>query len=138
MSMRRLVTGVTVLVAAAAVAAGFAASAGAYGSGASHNTWQVAMSSNCDNSTSPICLDPESGLPALGGFWGLGGVEPWAGGSVTGIAQVTGCGHTTGGGGPGSAGAGHERLVIDAEHIDPASGDFFIDSASDPDFEGDS
>src|SRR5262245_31082370 len=108
--MRRFVITVTVLVAAAAVAAGLAASAGAYGGGASHNTWQVAISSNCDNSTSPICLDPESGLPSLGGFWGWVEFDQWSDGSITGIAQLTGCGHTTGGGGPGSAGAGHERL----------------------------
>ena len=132
--MRRFVTMVTVLVAAAAVAAGFAASAGAYGGGASHDTWQIAISSNCDNPT--LCVDP-NGLPSQGGFWGWVEFDRWSDGSITGDAQLTGCGHTTGGGGPGLAGAGHESLDIYAAHIDPTTGDFIIDSASDPGFEGD-
>lgn len=129
--MRRLVTGFAVLGAAAAVAAVFAASAGAYGGGASHNTWQIAVSSNCDNPT--LCLDP-TGLPEEGGFWGWVEFDQWSDGSITGDAELTGCGHTTGGGG---AGAGHESLDIFAAHIDWNSGTFVIDSASDPGFEGD-
>jgi hypothetical protein len=37
-----------------------------------------------------------------------------------GDAQLTGCGHTTGGGGPGLAGAGHLSLDITAWHLGPA------------------
>ena len=51
---------------------------------------------------------------------------------------MTGCGHATGGGGPGSAGAFHESVDIYAAHIDLTTGDFIIDSASDPSFDGDS
>jgi hypothetical protein len=137
MDMRRLVAVGAALLAAAMVAAGLAASAGAYGGGAGHSTWQIAISSNCNSSTSPICLDPTSGLPSLGGFWGWIEFDQWSDGSITGDAELAFCGHTTGGGGPGSAGAGHEALDIYAAHIDPDSGDFIIDSASDPNFEGD-
>jgi hypothetical protein len=98
----------------------------------------VAISSNCGNSNSTLCLDPTSGLPSLGGFWGWVEFDQWSDGSITGDAELTFCGHTTHGGGPGSAGAGHESLDIHAAHIDPTSGDFFIDSASDPGFLGDS
>jgi hypothetical protein len=135
--MRRLVPAVAALVAAAAVAAVFAASAGAYGGGASHDTWQIGLSSNCNSSTSPLCVDPESGLPSLGGFWGWVEFDRWSDGSITGDAELAGCGHTTGGGGPGSAGAGHTDLDIYAAHIDPISGDFVVDAASDPEFTGD-
>jgi hypothetical protein len=132
--MRRFVSLVAALVAAAAVAAGFAATAGAYGGGASHNTWQIAISSNCDNPS--LCLDP-TGAPSEGGFWGWIEFDQWSNGTITGDAQFTFCGHTTGGGGPGSAGAGHESLGIYAAHLDQTTGDFVIDSASDPGFEGD-
>lgn len=132
--MHRLVLLVAALAAAAAVTAGLAASAGAYGGGASHDTWQIGMSSNCDNPK--LCLDP-TGLPSEGGFWGWVEFDRWSDGTITGDAQLTGCGHTTGGGGPGSAGAGHEALDIYAAHIDLTTGDFVIDSASDPGFEGD-
>jgi len=47
--MRRLVIVIAVLGAAAALAAGFASPAGAYGGGASHNTWQIGLSMNCDS-----------------------------------------------------------------------------------------
>ena len=132
--MRRIVSLLAVLIIAAAAAAWFATSASAYGGGASHNTWQVANSSNCNNPQ--LCLDP-SGLPSEGGFWGWVEFDQWSNGSITGDAEFAGCGHTTGGGGPGSAGAGHIDLDIYAAHIDPVSGDFVVDSASDPEFEGD-
>lgn len=68
----------------------------AYGnSGGAHQTYQIAISSNCNNTA--ICG------AELGGFWG------WAVlyGDGTGEAELTGCGHLTHGGGPGTAGAGH-------------------------------
>jgi hypothetical protein len=128
--MRRTVLLLAALIAAAAVSAGFATSAGAYGGGASHDTWQIGLSFNCDSPT--LCAGGQ------GGFWGWVEFDRWSNGSITGDAQLTGCGHTVGGGGPGSAGAGHEDLDIYAAHIDPVSGDFIIDSASDSSFEGDS
>ena len=44
--MRRSFVMVAALAAAVALAAGFASSAGAYGGGASHDTWQVGISGN--------------------------------------------------------------------------------------------
>jgi len=125
--MRRMMVLVAALIAAAAVSAGFATSAGAYGGGATHDTWQIGLSFNCDSPT--ICAGQE------GGFWGWVEFDRWSDGSITGDLKGAGCGHTTGGGG---AGAGPTDVDIYAAHIDPDSGDFVIDSASDPSFEGDS
>src|SRR6266581_2307394 len=127
--MRRSFLMLAALAAAAALAGGFAASAGAYGGGASHDTWQIGLSFNCDSPT--LCAGSQ------GGFWGWVEFDRWADGSITGDLQGAGCGHNTGGG-PGSAGAGHEDVDIYAAHIDRISGDFIIDSASDPGFEGNS
>jgi hypothetical protein len=140
-----LVAAVTVLAAAAASAAG------AYGGGAGHDTWQVGLSFNCDNPS--FCGND------LGGFWGWVEFDRAADGTITGDAELTGCGHSVGGGGPGSAGAGHIRLDIIAAHIGPAGPDdpnpggqvFYIDHnvatftgrgapppvTDDPDFLGD-
>jgi hypothetical protein len=129
--MRRSVVLVAALIAAAAVTAAFAGSAGAYGGGAAHDTWQIGLSFNCDSPT--ICAGQ------TGGFWGWVEFDRWSNGAITGDAELAGCGHTPGGiGGPGGAGAGHERLDTYAAHIDPVSGDVIIDSASDPSFVGDS
>jgi hypothetical protein len=129
--MQRSVVLLAALIAAAAVSAGFATSASAYGGGASHDTWQIGLSFNCDSPT--LCAGQQ------GGFWGWVEFDRWADGSITGDAQLAGCGHTSGGiGGPGGAGAGHESLDITAAHIDPVTGDFIIDAASDPSFIGDS
>jgi hypothetical protein len=147
--MRRSFLLLAALAAAVALAAGFASSAGAYGGGASHDTWQVGLSFNCDNPASSFCQNPETGLPELGGFWGWVEFDRAADGTITGDAQLTGCGHTTGGGGPGSAGAGHEDVDITAAHLVAAGPDdpnfgtpgaqvFFVDSASSSDFLGDS
>jgi hypothetical protein len=127
--MRRLVLLMAALIAAAAVSAGFAATAGAYGGGASHDTWQVGVSFNCDNTA--LCAEQGG----TGGFWGWVEFDRWSDGSITGDLQGADCGHTTGGGG---AGGGHVDVDIYAAHIDPTTGDFVIDSASDPGFLGDS
>jgi hypothetical protein len=124
--MRRSVLLVVALLAAAALAAAFAGTAGAYGGGATHDTWQIGLSFNCDSPT--LCAGQQ------GGFWGWAEFDRWSDGSITGDIQATFCGHTTGGGG---AGAGHEDVDVTAAHIDPTTGDFFVDSASDPTFEGD-
>src|SRR5207247_436857 len=101
--MRRSIMALATIAAAIALAAGFASSAGAYGGGASHDTWQVGLSFNCNN---PAYCEDE-----LGGFWGWVEFDR-SGGQTWGDAEFAGCGHTTGGGGPGSAGAGHISIEI--------------------------
>jgi hypothetical protein len=118
--MRRSFLLLAAVGAAAVLVAGFASSAGAYGSGASHDTWQIGLSFNCNNPSYFMCQDPQTGLPQLGGFWGWVEFDLFADGTITGDAQLTGCGHTTGGGGPGSAGAGHENVDITSAHLGPA------------------
>jgi hypothetical protein len=124
--MRRFTVLFAALVAATALAAGFASSAGAYGGGASHDMWQVGLSFNCNNPS--FCGDE------LGGFWGWAEFDRYANGSITGDAEFAGCGHATGGGGPDSAGAGHISVDITAAHIGPGGPDdppgvsvFYID-----------
>src|SRR5437763_16909982 len=91
--MRRSVLMVVPLAAAAALAAGFASSAGAYGGGASHDTWQIGISGNCNNPASSFCQNPETGSPQLGGFWGSVEFDRFADGTITGDDQVTCRGH---------------------------------------------
>jgi len=150
--MRRLFVMLAALAAAVALSAGFASSAGAYGGGSSHDTWQVGLSFNCDNPT--FCGND------LGDFWGWVEFDRAANGTITGDAQLTGCGHSVGGGGPGSAGAGHMDMDITSAHIGPSQPDdpnypsgqvFYVDHnvvnftgresgtvTDDPDFLGDS
>jgi len=99
-------------------------SAGAYGKTAQY---QVAVSFNCD-STVPGACDQFGGQ---GGFWAWYEFDN----DGTGDATGTGCGHVTGGAGPGLAGAGHENVDITGWHIgvsqpeDPVQGNvFYIDS----------
>lgn len=147
--MRRSLRYLATLAAAAALAAAFAASAGAYGGGASHDTWQIGLSFNCDNPS--LCGG------GGGGFWGWVEFDRYSDGSIMGDAQLTGCGHSGPGGGPHSAGAGHFDVDATSAHIGPAQpGDpnfnpdpsldgttFYIDSnvvngvPDDPDFLGD-
>ena len=105
--MRRLL----VLVAAvAAVLALSTSPAGAYGSGANHDMWQVGISFNCNNPS--ICDD-------LGGFWGWAEFDRSADGTQTwGDAEFAFCFHTIGGGG---AGAGHTSFEIESWTIEPGS-----------------
>jgi hypothetical protein len=120
--MRRLMLLAAALVAATALAAGFASSAGAYGGGAGHDTWQIGVSFNCDNPS--YC-----GADELGGFWGWVEFDRYSDGSITGDAELTGCGHS-----PGDSGAGHISIDITAAHIGPGGPDdppgvnvFYID-----------
>jgi hypothetical protein len=140
-ALRRSVLLVAALAAAAVLAVGFASPARAYGGGAGHDTWQVGISGNCNNPS--FCGDE------LGGFWGWVEFDRFADGSITGDAQLTGCGHFLGGGG---GGAGHADIDITSAHIglagpdDPNPGGlvFYVDSnvvngvPNDPDFLGDS
>jgi len=66
----------------------------------SHAIYQITFSINCN--------DPSAACAAggLGGEWGWVALLP----NGTANAQVTGCGHQIGGGGPGLAGAGHQSL----------------------------
>ena len=131
---------VSLLLVALAIPLVLAATAGAYGGGSSHDTWQIGLSFNCNNPS--YCGND------LGGFWGWVEFDRWSDGSITGDAELTGCGHSVGGGGPGSAGAGHLHLDATAAHI--AGGNFFVDhnevtytgrfsgsATDDPDFLGD-
>ncbi len=108
--MRRSVVMLAALASATALAAGFASSAGAYGGGASHDTWQIGISGNCNNPASSFCQNPETGSPEPGGFWGWIEFDRFADGTITGDEQVTGCGH--GLGGAGSFGAEHADVDI--------------------------
>ena len=114
----------------------------AYGGGASHDTWQIGISGNCNNPS--YCGDE------LGGFWGWIEFDRAANGTITGDAQLTGCGHFQGGGG---GGAFHADVDITSAHIGPSQPQdpnypngqvFYVDSnvvngvPNDPDFLGDS
>ena len=149
--MRRIFLVLMAVAATAVLSAGFASTAGAYGGGAAHDTWQIGLSFNCANPS--FCGND------LGGFWGWVEFDRAADGAITGDAQLAGCGHSVGGGGPGSAGAGHMDMDITAAHIgDAQPGDpnypgghvFYIDHnvvtftgrgsgtvTDDPDFLGD-
>ena len=108
------------LIVAASLAVVFALSgaapstAGAYGGGATHDMWQIGLSFNCNKAD--YCG------PDLGGFWGWVEFDE-AGTSAWGDAELAGSGHTTGGGGPGSAGASHFSLEINSWHIGPSTSD---------------
>jgi hypothetical protein len=140
--MRPSIVVLAAFVAAAALAAGFASSAGAYGGGASHDTWQIGISGNCNNPS--FCGDE------LGGFWGWIEFDRFADGTITGDAQTVGCEHFLRGGG---GGAFHADVDITSAHIGPAQPEdpnypggqvFYVDSnvvngvTNEPDFLGDS
>jgi hypothetical protein len=112
--MRRLLVLVISLTAAVGSIATVAAPAAAYGGGADHDMWQVGLSFNCNNPS--VCGD------FLGGFWGWAEFDRSADGTETwGDAELEGCGHVVGGGGPGSAGASHVSAEIESWTIAPGS-----------------
>jgi hypothetical protein len=127
--MRRSLLMVAAFAAAAALAAGFASSAGAYGGGASHDMWQIGFSGNCNNPS--FCGDE------LGGFWGWAELDRSADGTQTwGDAQFAFCFHTVGGGG---AGGGHTSQEIESWTIAPGSAGpqtFFITGEQTDTFRG--
>jgi hypothetical protein len=144
-ALRRSILMAASLAAAAALAVGFASSAGAYGGGAAHDMWQVGISGNCNNPS--FCGDE------LGGFWGWVEFDRFADGTITGDAQTAGCVHILRGGGPGTAGAFHADIDITSAHIGasqpgdvnyPGGQVFYVDSnvvngvVNDPEFLGDS
>jgi hypothetical protein len=112
--MRRLRVLVASIGLSLAMAGALAVPAGAYGGGADHDMWQVGISFNCNN--------PDICGPNLGGFWGWAEFDRSTDGQTTwGDAQLTGCSHSVGGGGPGSAGAGHFSAEIESWFIGPGS-----------------
>jgi hypothetical protein len=142
-ALRRSALAVAGLAAAAVLAVGFVSPAHAYGGGAGHDMWQVGISGNCNNPS--FC-----GADGLGGFWGWVEFDRFANGTITGDAQLTGCGHFLGGGG---GGAGHSDVDITSAHIGasqpqdpnyPNGKVFYVDHnvvngvTDDPDFLGDS
>src|SRR5215467_10722272 len=142
-ALRRSIVLVATSATAAVLAVGVASPAGAYGGGARHDMWQVGISGNCNNPS--FC-----GADGLGGFWGWVEFDRFADGSITGDAQLTGCGHFLGGGG---GGAGHSDVDVTSAHIGPSQPQdpnfpneqvFYVDHnvvngvTDDPDFLGDS
>jgi hypothetical protein len=114
------------LAAAAVLALGFAAPAGAYGGGASHDMWQVGLSMNCNNPS--VCADF-----GTGGDWGWVEFDRSADGTQTwGDAQTTFCFHTVGGGG---AGVGHSSIDITSWTIS-GSGTFVVSGTETDTFRG--
>lgn len=97
--MKRFTLQASLAVAVAAVAALFVLAGPAQaGSDYSHAQYQVTFSLNCNNPSAPC-----QNVFGLGGIWGWIALLP----NGTANAQVTDCGHTVGGGGPGNAGAQH-------------------------------
>jgi hypothetical protein len=111
--MRRLILMAAALAAAALLAVGVTAPAGAYGGGANHDMWQVGLSFNCNNPS--LCAD----VGGTGGSWGWVEFDRSADGTQTwGDAEIAFCFHTVGGGG---AGAGHSSIEIESWTIEPGS-----------------
>src|SRR5215468_2494250 len=142
-ALRRSILLAATSATAAVLAVGVSSPAFAYGGGAGHDTWQVGISGNCNNPS--FC-----GADGLGGFWGWVEFDRFTDGTITGDAQLTGCGHFRGGGG---GGAGHSDVDITSAHIGPSQPQdpnypngqvFYVDSnvvngvTNDPDFLGDS
>lgn len=111
-ALRRPVSAVAAIAAAAMLAVGFASPASAYGGGANHDMWQVGLSFNCNNSS--LCADM-----GTGGFWGWAEFDRSADGTQTcRDAEFAFCFHTVGG---GAAGAGHTSIEIESWTIEPGS-----------------
>jgi len=121
------------IVAGIAAAVALTASpANSYGGGADHDTWQVAMSFNCNN---PDFCDDE-----LGGFWAWAEFDRSADGTQTwGDLEGAFCSHTVGG--TGFAGAGHVSIEIESWTIEPGSAGpetFFASGEETDSFRGES
>src|SRR5256886_14199862 len=101
--MRRSFLLLAALAAAAALTAGFASSAGAYGGGASHDTWQIGFVLHRHNPAAALFPKPGEGPPELWGVLGWGEVDRFSAGGITGGGQGTGGGHRRGRAGAGDA-----------------------------------
>ena len=115
-TVKRALLALVVVVASAAFAGGMsAAKAHAYGRAGSMGVYQIGLSENCDNRS--LCIDPTTGQPSLGGFWGwleLDNAAPDGQSGIGGDGQFAGCGH-----GGGFSGAGHTSYDIDTWWIAP-------------------
>jgi hypothetical protein len=111
MTMKLSAKRAALLTAAAALSFGAVealATTAAFGYGKADNpVAQVTLSGNCDNPAFPLCAPPPDGV-GLGGIWAWSELDANTGSATSGTmdATVAECGHTVGGGGPGSAGAG--------------------------------
>lgn len=126
--LNALMTAVVVAVAMLALPMGLAL---AYGGGAGHEMWQLGLSFNCNNPS--LCTE----LGEVGGFWGWAEFDRSADGQETwGDAELAECDHTIGGGGPGIAGAFHERIEVTSWTIEPGSAgpETFFVSGTETDF----
>jgi len=127
--MKRFLAMVAGIAAAVALTA---SPANSYGGGADHDTWQVAMSFNCNN---PDFCDDE-----LGGFWAWAEFDRSADGTQTwGDLEGAFCSHTVGG--TGFAGAGHVSIEIESWTIEPGSAGpetFFASGEETDSFRGES
>jgi hypothetical protein len=85
---------------------------------------QVTLSANCDNPSFPMCAPQSQGGVGLGGIWVWSELDANTGSTTSGTmdATVAECGHTVGGGGPGSAGAGGGRDPFGTWQIEPSLG----------------
>ena len=84
----------------------------AYGGGAgTFGVYQLGVSFNCNN--------PDACGGETGGFWGWMEFDETT--PHSGDGEFAGCGHTVGGGGPGSAGAGHTSYEVTDWYIAPGS-----------------
>lgn len=102
---------ITVAAAFVVSLAGFSGTAQAAGD-YSHAQYQVTFSLNCNNPSAP-CQQ----VFGLGGIWGWIALTP----NGEGTAEVTDCGHTVGGGGPGTAGAHHSSFDVTWSQFSSAS-----------------
>lgn len=137
--MKRLLLALGLLALAAALVGGSSSSAKAYGGDGHMGVYQIGVSFNCTNRT--LCVDPETGQPQLGGFWGwleLDNAAPDGQSGTGGDGEFAGCGH-----GGGFNGAGHTSYDIDTWWIapDPENGGlptFFASGTETDSFRGQS
>jgi hypothetical protein len=113
--MRKAFLVLVVVAVAGALAGGSTTKAKAYGGDGKMGVYQIGVSFNCNNRT--LCVDPTTGKPELGGFWGwleLDNAAPDGQSGTGGDGEFAGCGH-----GGGFNGAGHTSYDIDTWWIAP-------------------
>ena len=120
--MKRVLFALGLLAVAAALVGGSSSSARAYGGDGHMCVYQIGVSFNCDNRA--LCVDPATGQPQLGGFWGWLELDNAAADGQSGVGgdgQFAGCGH-----GDGFNGAGHTTYDVETWWIapDPSNGGY--------------
>ena len=116
--MKRLLSVATLVAVAVSIAVALGSATPARADYGPLAEYQVAISFNCNNRNS--CG------PDLGGFWG------WAvfNTDATADAELTDCGHLSGGPGGGGGGADHFHADVGSWYIG-SNGDFWIDNETD-------